>query len=290
MIQPVCGWSAEISVTDATDRTVVLSQPARRVVALAPHLTELMFAIGAGNLVVGAADYSDHPAPAVHIPRIGGYDRFNLEAVIALRPDLILGWENGNPPHLLERLERFGLPLLRTDPKELEEIPLDLERLGDLTGHPDQAKEAAQRFRARQTELGQRFQDRPRITTFYQVWNTPLMTVNDRHLISAVIRLCGGLNPFGSLPTLAPILQVEAVLEANPEAIIASGMNQQRPEWLDQWRTWPTLHAVKNDNLFFIPPDLLQRHTPRILDGAEQLCHQLEAVRLRRSKGPKTGL
>ena len=118
--------------------------------------------------------------------------------------------------------------------------------------------------------------------TFYQIWDRPLMTINDEHLIADVIRLCGGSNVFGSLSQLAPTIGVEAVLAANPEAIVASGMGDDRPEWLDQWARWPQLEATRRDNLFFVPPDLIQRHTPRILDGAERLCAQLETARTRR--------
>jgi iron complex transport system substrate-binding protein len=121
------------------------------------------------------------------------------------------------------------------------------------------------------------------VRTFYQIWDRPLMTVKDEHLIADVIRLCGGSNVFGSQTQLAPTIGVEAVLAANPEAIVASGMGEARPEWLDQWARWPQLEATRQDNLFFIPPELIQRHTPRILDGAARLCEQLETVRARRT-------
>ncbi|MBS0555259.1 MAG: cobalamin-binding protein, partial [Proteobacteria bacterium] len=121
---------------------------------------------------------------------------------------------------------------------------------------------------------------------FYQIWNSPLMTINDEQVISDAIRLCGGVNVFGGLKQLAPRISTEAVLAANPEAIIASGMADSRPEWLDQWKRWPQLAANAGGNLFFIPPDLIQRHTPRLLDGAERLCGQLEEVRAKRGAIP----
>ena len=130
--------------------------------------------------------------------------------------------------------------------------------------------------------LAARYAGQPSVRTFYQIWDRPLMTVNDEHLIADVIRLCGGSNAFGSQAQLAPTIGVEAVLAANPEAIVASGMGDARPEWLDQWARWPQLEATRRDNLFFVPPDLIQRHTPRILDGAERLCAQLETARTRR--------
>jgi iron complex transport system substrate-binding protein len=122
------------------------------------------------------------------------------------------------------------------------------------------------------------------VEVFYQVWKQPMMTVNGKQIISDAIRLCGGRNVFAALPILAPTVTAEAVIAANPEVIVASGMGEARPEWLDDWRRWKTLAAVAGDNLYFIPPDLIQRHTPRILDGAEQLCLHLETARGKRGR------
>ncbi|MBF0165477.1 MAG: cobalamin-binding protein [Magnetococcales bacterium] len=270
------GWVAPV-VAEPTD-----SPPARRIVALAPNLTELLFAVGAGGQLVAVADYSDHPPEARAIPRIGGYDRFDPEAVIAARPDLVIGWPGGNPDHLLKSLERFGLPLWLLDPRRLDEIPAALETLGARTGHQDQGVQQATAFRERLERLRTRPRQGKPVYTFYQVWHEPLMTVNGAHLISDVIRLCGGENIFADLPALAPVIDLEAVLARDPEAIVASGMDASRPEWLDHWQRWSPLLAVRRGNLFFVPPDLLQRHTPRILDGAELLCDQLEQARQRR--------
>ncbi|MBF0626985.1 MAG: cobalamin-binding protein [Magnetococcales bacterium] len=275
-----------LSVTDAAGRVITLAQPAQRLVSLAPNLTELLFAVSAGDQVVGAADYSDFPPSARKIPRIGGYDRFDPEAVIALRPDLVVGWNSGNPAPLLDSLEKFGLTVLRTDPRRLDDLPTVLEQLGALTGQTIAATRAATAFRQRLAALRERFQEASKVRMFYQVWHQPLMTVNGAHLISDVITVCGGENVFASLPVLAPVIDLEAVLAANPEVIVASGMNEQRPEWLEQWRAWPPLTAVQRDQLFFIPPDLLQRHTTRILDGAERLCALLEQTRQHRPSSP----
>ncbi|MBF0213197.1 MAG: cobalamin-binding protein [Magnetococcales bacterium] len=271
-----------VSTRDSGGRTITLTQPAQRVIALAPNLTELLFAVGAGGQLVGVADHSDYPPEARQIPRIGGYDRFEPERVVALRPDLVIGWESGNPLHTLEALERFGLTVFRTDPRRLEHIPGELERLGLLTGHEAEARDAAHAFRVRHAALETRYRDASPVSMFYQVWHQPLMTINGAHLISDVIALCGGVNRFASLPDLAPVIELEAVLTANPEAIVASGMGEARPDWLDQWRVWSPLTAVTRDNLFFVPPDLLQRHTPRILDGAERVCEHLETARRHR--------
>lgn len=283
LVWPVWVATADsLTVQDARGRVVFLAQPAQRIVSLAPNITELLFAVGAGDKVVGAADYSDYPPLAKQIPRVGGYDRFDLESVLALHPDLVVGWPSGNPVALLDKLEKLGVTLFMTDPHHLDDIPLDLERLGQLTGNENQATQEAARFRQRRAQLGNPAPGDSPVRLFYQVWHQPLMTVNGEHLISDIMALCGGENIFASLSQLAPVIDVEAVLAANPEAIIASGMGEQRPEWLDQWRVWSQLIAVKQDNLFFIPPDLIQRHTPRILDGATMLCQQLATARKRR--------
>ncbi len=133
--------------------------------------------------------------------------------------------------------------------------------------------------------LRKQYAQRPVVDVFYQIWKQPLMTINDQQIISDAIHLCGGRNVFGSLLVLAPTVTVEAVLAANPEAIVASGMGDERPEWLDDWRRWNSLTAVARDNLYFIPPQEIQRHTPRLLDGAEKLCRALEATRAKRPGG-----
>ncbi|MBF0339995.1 MAG: cobalamin-binding protein [Magnetococcales bacterium] len=279
---PPLRGDGRITATDAHNRVITLDSPARRIVSLAPNLTELLFAVEAGEQLVGVADFSDFPPAAKALPRVGGYDRFDPEAVLAARPDLVVGWSSGNPEPLLQQLERFGLTVFRTDPRKLADIPRDLERLGVLTGHEEPARKAAADFRDRLTALQNRFQAAPRVRMFYQVWHEPLMTVNGAHLISDVMALCAGENVFAALPDLAPVIDQEAVLATDPEVIMASGMDASRPEWLNHWRAWPPLTAARRDNLFFIPPDLLQRHTPRVLEGAEQLCLHLETARRRR--------
>lgn len=281
-------WGAPppgVVVRDDSGREVSLAKSARRVVSLAPHVTESLFAIGAGGLVVGTVDYSDYPEAAKAITKVGGYNRFDLETVIALQPDLVIGWQSGNPPALLERLEALGLPVFVSQPNHLEDVADELERFGKLTGLTASAEAAARAFRERLGGLRKRAASRPAVRTFYQVWHRPIMTVGGGQIISDVIKLCGGENVFDALTSLAPTVSEEAVLAANPEAIIASGMGEARPEWLDSWRQWPQLTATARKNLFFIPPDLIQRHTPRLLDGAEQLCRFLEVARERRPRG-----
>jgi iron complex transport system substrate-binding protein len=282
--QASCPALAEVSVTDDTGAVVRLDQPARRVVTLAPHLTETLFAAGAGNTLVGTVEYSDHPEAAKRVPRVGGYSRLDLEAIVALKPDLIVAWRDGNAPANIDKLRALGFPVYLSQPDRLENIADEIERLGRLAGSSRTADEAARGLRARLTDLQARYGGKPVVRTFYQIWKQPLSTVGGRQIISRVISLCGGKNVFDALETLTPVVTVEAVIAADPEVIVASGMDEARPEWLDDWKRWPTLTAVARDNLFFVPPELLQRHTPRLLDGAARLCGHIETARSKRAK------
>lgn len=273
---------AGVTVVDDTGATVTLAQPAQRIVSLAPHTTELLFAVGAGKQIVGAVDYSDYPEAAKLIPRVGGYSGFDLERVVMLKPDLVVAWRSGNADAAVEKLQQLGLKVYLSEPRALEDVATNLERLAILTGHLPAGQQAAADYRSELKRLQQRYAGATKVRLFYQIWNSPLMTINGQHLIGRVIDLCGGQNIFATLPTLAPQVDLEAVLLANPEAIIASGMGYERPEWLDEWQRWPELAAVKSGSIFVIHPDIINRHSPRILKGAAQMCEQLQAVRARR--------
>ena len=283
----VCALPARagLVVRDDSGAEVRLKEPARRIVSLAPAITETLFAAGAGGRVVGTVEYSDYPPAAQRITRIGSYTNLDLEMILALKPDLVIGWQTGNAAEHLDAVRRMGIALFLSEPDRIGDVADDLEKFGELAGTPDVARPAAAAYRARLAELAQRYSGRPRVRTFYQIWSEPLMTVGGRQIIASAIRLCGGENIFGELASMAPAVSVEAVLSADPEVIVSSGMDQARPEWLDHWRRWPQLTAAARENLFFIPPDLIQRHTPRLLDGAEQLCRDLEAARGRRPTG-----
>jgi len=271
---------AAVRVTDDLGQTVVLAQPARRIVSLAPHVTETLFTAGAGSHLVGAVSYSDYPEAAMNIPRVGGYHNLDLERIAALKPDLIIAWAGGNPLQQVEHLRTLGLTVYVADPRRLEDIASSIERFGDLSGTGKVSARAAASFRARLTGLKQRYAHRRPVNIFYQIWHEPLMTVNGEHLISRAIELCGGRNVFAGLSLLTPKIDIEAVLAADPEVIAASGMDAARPQWLDDWRRWPQLRAVRREQLVFIHPDLIQRASPRVLDGAEQLCRALDRARV----------
>lgn len=274
--------AAPVSVRDDYGNTVKLDRPALRVVSLAPHLTEALYAAGAGGRLVGALEYSDFPPEARRLPRVGSESGIDLEAVLALKPDLIVAWPNAGSVRAVDRLAGLGIPTYRSEPREFEDIARTLERLGTLTGTGRLAAEAANHFRTERAKLEARYSKRPPVRVFYEVWDRPLQTVNGAHVISKVIRLCGGENVFQQLPLIAPEIAAEAVLRANPELIVASGLDAGRPPSLERWRAFPGMTAAARGNLYAIPPDLIQRHTPRLLQGAARLCEVLEEVRRKR--------
>lgn len=274
--------AAEIRLTDDSGRSVMLKQPAQRIISLTPHMTELLFAAGAGGHVVGTVEYSNYPAAAQRIARIGDSAQLDLERIVALKPDLIVVWQYGNAQRQLDKLLRLGIPVYYNEPRRLSDIARAIEQLGRLAGTETVALPAARAFVARAAGLRQRYAGRAQVTVFYQIWDKPLMTVNGDHLISDVIRLCGGRNVFAGLKLLTPEISTEAVLAAYPEAIGGVTAEAGQAGNLDGWKKWPRLQAVARDNLFVIHADLISRNTPRILDGAQQMCEQLDAARARR--------
>ena len=268
---------ATIVVQDDIGRHVSVTTPAQRVVSLAPHVTELLFAAGAGGRIVGTPEYSDYPEAAKRIPRIGSASGLDLERIAALRPDLIVAWQSGNPSWALERLLQSRIAVFLSEPRKLEDIASNIERLGLLTGSAEVARQASRHFLERYHILQSKYAQRSPVTVFYQVWSDPLMTINGAHLISAVIRLCGGVNVFADLPILVPRIGVEAVLQAQPQVIVAAGASDSQA--LAGWRKWSQLQAVREGNLFLIPYDEIARQTPRVLNGAERLCTALDRAR-----------
>lgn len=276
---PAASADPEIRAVDDRGREIALAKPAARIVSLAPHATELVFAAGAGDRLVGVTTYSDYPAAAKKIPQVGDFGKVDLERIARLRPDVVIAWKSGNHPGDLDRLEKLGLKVYVTEPRRLPDIPRLVRALGALAGTAAQADRAAGEFERRLAELKKRYTGQREVSMFYQIWHEPLMTVNREHIISDVIALCSGRNIFANAGALTPTVSAENVLTGNPEAIIASGAlyNDER-QW-EAWRRFPQVKAVKNRRLFFIHPDLIQRPTPRLLEGAKQMCEQLDEVR-----------
>jgi iron complex transport system substrate-binding protein len=271
--------AADINVVDFEGREVSLSAPAKRIIALAPNIVENLFSAGAGDKLVGVVDYSNFPAAAQQIERVGNYKTWSLESIVALKPDLVLMWSSGNGIDALHSLERLGIPVFASEVRQLADIPKAIRTYGVLAGTEGHSEREAARIEQALSALNSRYAQQQPVSVFYQVWDEPLQTLNGDHFISRVIELCGGVNAFADAPHLAPRINIEAVLERDPQVIIASGMGEARPDWLDQWHAYPSLTAVQQQALFFVPPDYIQRPTSRVLLGAAQLCDQLATVR-----------
>lgn len=266
---------AAITFQDDTGRSITLAQPPQRIVSLAPHITELIYAVGASAQLVGADSASDYPAAAKNLPRIGDYSRVNFERIAALNPDLIVGWRSGNRAADIHRLRQMGIPILLTDAHSLTDVAQLLRLMGRATGHAKEGERAAQGFEIRLIKLRGRFASTPTRRVFYQVWDQPLMTVGGHHWLNDAISLCGGRNIFADLQGAAPLVSLESVLTRAPEMIISG---DDAPDRRSMWQRFPRLPAVQRRALIRMNADALHRPTPRVLDGVETLCQEIARV------------
>jgi len=275
--QAATGASSAQAPTDASSVT----SPARRIVTLAPHLTELVYSAGAGDRLVGADAYSDYPQQAQRVPRIGDAFQVDYERLLALRPDLVLAWTSGMPERVMDRIAGLGLRVERINIESLDDIAGALLRIGDLAGTRGEAERAAREFSARIAQLRAANAGRAPLRVFYQISETPLYTVSGRHVINEIIELCGGRNVFAALEQVAPPVGLEAVIERNPEVIITADGAQGDP--LSIWRRWSDVSAVRNGDLYTVSADRVARSTTRIAEGAAQICAAIDSARRKRT-------
>jgi len=269
---------AEITVIDDAGEVISLKQAAKRVISLSPGTTELIFSAGGGHLIKGAVSYSDYPEAAKRIPQIGSYNAVDLEKIVSLNPDLIIAWQSGNPPLQISKLKKMGLTVFISEPRELSDIPSSIKKFGILLATETTADKAINKFNARLNELTNKYTGKFKTkSVFIQIWNTPIMSINGQHLISKIVANCNGRNIFTDYPQLTLTPSVETVISANPDVIIASRQGNLGEKWLRQWRKWHFLSAVKKHRLFTANPDNLVRHTPRILNGMEEVCALINA-------------
>jgi iron complex transport system substrate-binding protein len=203
-----------LEAVDDSGRTHVFAAPPARVVTLAPSLTELVFAAGAGASVIGTTSLSDFPEAARAIPRIGDAGRIDVERVLTMRPDLVLLWQRGATSREQEQLAAAGIPLFHLEPRRLDDVARAIERLGSLLGSADVAAARAAELRRSLGALRDRHAGAAPVRVFYQVWTRPLMTISRSQLINDVISLCGGRNVFADLAPLVPVVSTESVVAA----------------------------------------------------------------------------
>jgi iron complex transport system substrate-binding protein len=279
---------AQIALADDAGRRIVLARPAARVVPLAPSLTEIVYAAGGGAALAGTDTHSDHPRAARALPRVGDALRIDVERVLALRPDLVLVWRHGNTGRELAQLEAAGLTLFQLEPRRLDEVPRAIERVGTLLGTEAAAREAAQKLRDELDTLRRAHANAAPVRVFYQVWPSPLMTLNREHMVSDVIALCGGVNVFADLAPLVPQVSIESVVVADPQVIIASreapgdddgARREAAHPAFAAWARHPRMAAVRRGHLYSIAGDHISRQGPRVVLGARAMCGVLDEVR-----------
>ena len=271
------GATSNVSATDDGGHRITLPSPATRIISLAPHITELLYAAGAGPSVVGVSAWSDYPPAAEKLPVVADGARLELERIIDLKPDLIIAWKSGSSARQVARLRKLGLIVFESEPRSFDDIARSLERFGTLAGSTE-GKKAAASFRERLHELREHYSGRKKISVFYQIWSSPLMTLNGKHMVTDALRLCGATNIFANIPQIAPTVSTEAVVTANPDAIL---LTDERSPAADRWRSLSQMKAVRHDNLFSVNGTLMNRAGPRILEGTAQLCERIDTARRR---------
>ncbi len=267
-----------VVATDDRGQTIRLARPAQRVVALGPHLTELVFAAGGGARVVGVLRYSDFPDAARALPIVGDAFALNLERIAQLKPDLVVVWHSGIAQRQREQLYALGVPVFESEIRSVAGIAATLARLGTLLGTQAAADAEAAALLRRWRALQARYAERAPVRVFYQLWHAPLMTINGEHLIAQAITACGGVNVFAALPALTPTVSWEAAAQADPQLIATARVDGQgTPE--GRWAELVGVDAVRRGRYALLPPDLLGRMGPRFIDGAQVLCEAIDAAR-----------
>lgn len=255
------------------------SAPATRIVALAPHLAELVFATGAGETLVGTSAYTDHPPAAATLPVVSDAFTVDQERLALLEPDLVLAWRSGTPARLVDELRRQGYRVAEIETRGLADIAAALERIGELTGSEAAASRAAAAFSDRLAGLRAAHASVATVSVFYQVSSRPLYTVSDAHYIGEIIELCGGRNVFAGLSELAPAVDVEAVVHRDPDVLLAGSVDGSLP--FDDWSRFPDLAANRYGNRFVVDADAIGRPSLRLVDAARAVCDRLDEARER---------
>jgi iron complex transport system substrate-binding protein len=273
--------TAPLTVVDDLGQKIVLAHPAERIVSLAPSATEMLFAAGAGSRVIATVEYADAPDAAKRIPRIGNYEAIDLERLVRAHPDVVVAWPTGNNPAQLARIASLKLPIYQQLARTLEELAPSLRRLGALTATSAVADPAARQLELELTALRARFAHREPLTVFMQVWDHPLYTIGGTQLLSDALRLCGARNVFADLHEAAPAVSIEAVVARDPQVIVATAQGTSSAPWLEEWRRFPQLSAVRSGKLFAIDDPRLVRLGPSVVPATESLCELLERARAR---------
>ena len=264
-------------VRDMTGREVEVSRAATRVVSLAPSLTEIVFALGAGDLLVGVTDFCDYPPEAARKPKVGTVLAPNAEVILALQPDLVLATTEGNRQETVLLLERLQIPTFVVRPEGLDAIYASIQSVGRLLGRPTRASAVVESMRSRVAWVARQVQGRPRVRVLYVLWPDPLITAGRGSVIDALIGVAGGENVAGGTNLRYPRLNLEEVLRVDPDVILLAGMGSRplRSESVRGWEGWQVLRAVQAGRVRSLDGDLLHRPGPRIVEGLEAIARAL---------------
>ena len=265
---------------DAPSRDTVTDAPYPRIVTLAPNLAELVYSAGAGDRLVGVSAYSDYPPAVMDLPLIGDAFTIDQEQLALLEPDLLLAWQSGTPAHVVDELRQAGYRVEVIETRRLDDIARAVVRIGELAGVESQAELAANELTVGLEQLAAEFTDEAPIRTFYQVSSRPLYTVSGSHYASELIELCGGINIFAGLQELAPAIDVEAVIDRDPEVILAG--TDAGEEAFVEWERWPAIAANRYGNRFLVPSDEMSRATTRVIVAGRAVCEALQVARVQR--------
>jgi len=273
-----CSFAA-ISVIDDSGVKISLSSPAQRIISLAPHTTELLFAAGAAKSVIAVTAWSDYPLEAKNIPSVGSATELDIERIIKLKPDLVVAWKNGNKPRQIAYLRKFGIQVFESEPKTFDAIADSIKKLSTLAGTEQIGQQQALAFQQKILALKNKYQQATEVRYFYQIWQKPLMTLNGEHLISQALKICGSRNIFSELIPTAPTVNSESVIQRNPEVIF---MSSEEKNIATQWQSFPNMIAVAHNNIFTFNGSIMNRAGPRMAEATEQLCEKLDLARQRR--------
>ncbi|WP_153764466.1 cobalamin-binding protein [Endozoicomonas sp. OPT23] len=274
------GQRKPVCVLDDSKRTLCLDKPARKIISLSPGSTELLFAAGAGQFVIAVDKNSNYPLSVKKLPSVGGHKSVNVEAILGMQPDLIVVWSSGSSDRVIRKIEALGLNTLHLDAKEFDQIGSAIQKLAILAGTEKAAQKSIKQFNKRLSALNEKYSSKETVTVFYEVWRDPLLTINGDQLISKTIKLCGGHNIFSEAVVLVPTVSKEVLFARNPEVILGSEHQKSNRDSLrEYWQQFSSLTAVKRQQIYTVPADLISRPTPRLLEAAEQVCQIFQSVR-----------
>ncbi len=273
-------WAAiaQACVQDDLNQPVCVKQ-AQRVLVLAPHLTEIVDFVGGLNQVIAVDGSSDFPESVNALPKLGNPWMLGAESILARKPDLVLVWQSGISMDVVVQLRQAGVSVFVSEPRSVEQVASTMQRVARLLGTSAASQPKIRAWLTQFDNLRAKYSGRSPVPVFYQVWNQPLMTLGGQHVVSEVVKLCGGQNVFADLPSLAAQVSVEGVLKRNPAVLFNSGSPAENQNLVNQWAAWPKLRAVQNAAIYTIPGDILVRNGPRLYQAAKLVCQHVEAAR-----------